>query len=76
MNAYLAQSQHCAHVVVVLLNLLPKPHGLVVFRRVYILGPPALHVIHALAQELCSFCVHLEISTCIYWNKIAPLTEE
>ena len=64
MNAYLAQPQHRAHVVVVLLDLLPEPHGLVVLRRVYVLRPTALHVIHALAQELGPLRVHLKISNC------------
>ena len=58
---YRTQSEHRAYVVVVLLDLLPEPHGLVVLRRVDVLGPPALHVVHPLAQELGSLRVDLNV---------------
>ena len=55
----LAESEYCSYVVVVLLDLLPEAHGLVVLRRVDVLGPPALHVVHPLRQELGALRVHL-----------------
>ena len=56
----LAESEYCSDVVVVLLDLLPEAHGLVVLGRVDVLGPPALHVVHTLRQELRALSVHLQ----------------
>ncbi len=44
---------------VILLDLLPEPHGLVVLGWVDVLGPAALNVVHALTEELGPLRVHL-----------------
>ncbi len=54
-----AEPKHRVDVGVVLLDLLAEAHGLVVLRGVDVLGPAALYVVHALAEEFGALSVYL-----------------
>ena len=60
LQPHLAESEDGVDVGVVLLDLLPEPHRLVVLSRVDVLGPASLEVVHALAHELGAQSVHLQ----------------
>ncbi len=49
---HLTQSQDRVDVAIVLLDLLPESHRLIVLSRIYIFRPASLEVVHALAEVL------------------------
>ena len=69
MQSHPAESEYGRDVAVVLLDLLPEPDRLVVLRRVDVLRPAALGVVHPLAEVLRALGVHLEVNSALK-NKI------